>query len=224
GENVGNCPEDCGPSCGNFLCEAANGETSVTCMLDCGTVCGDGVCVGDETVNGCPADCQHGYLWADAGYDTILKFTPTGTEVASIPAAGSFGAYGLAWDPVEQVLYQSDNTGAGIYKLNPETGEVLLTLEPVEEEPAGWADLAWVDGALWQVNVAADIAYKLDPQTAEVLDMIELESPHVEGLTWDGTYLWTSDTTTELLYRLNLEGACCDEGESCDEGGLCVAQ
>ena len=65
---------------------------------------GDGVCVGDETVAGCAADCQHGYLWADSFYTTILKFTPTGTEVASIPAAGELGAYGLAWDPVEQVL------------------------------------------------------------------------------------------------------------------------
>ncbi|MEM7674535.1 MAG: serine protease [Myxococcota bacterium] len=43
--------------CGDDVCEATNGESSITCPFDCGTVCGDGTCNGDEAPTNCEADC-----------------------------------------------------------------------------------------------------------------------------------------------------------------------
>ncbi|MEL7370221.1 MAG: serine protease [Myxococcota bacterium] len=57
--------------CGDNVCEAARGETSITCAFDCGTDCGDGVCNGDEAPTNCEADCGRcGNLVCDADEST----------------------------------------------------------------------------------------------------------------------------------------------------------
>lgn len=53
GEREKNCPSDCPPVCGNFLCES--GEEGV-CTDDC-PPCGDGICTIFEQNGSCYADC-----------------------------------------------------------------------------------------------------------------------------------------------------------------------
>ncbi len=54
GENNLNCPNDCQPVCGNWLCE---GNEPSTCWSDC-PVCGDGYCMEQE-YGMCEADCGY---------------------------------------------------------------------------------------------------------------------------------------------------------------------
>lgn len=44
-------------SCGDHTCEPERGEDSQVCPDDCGSSCGDGVCNGNETANDCYVDC-----------------------------------------------------------------------------------------------------------------------------------------------------------------------
>lgn len=57
GENMYNCPDDCGyPAyCGDGVCSYAYGENDGSCPSDC--YCGDNVCNGSENINSCPRDC-----------------------------------------------------------------------------------------------------------------------------------------------------------------------
>lgn len=82
-ETSDNCPEDCGPYCGDDTCDPGEdtvscntdcfcgngtcdlGETELTCTLDC--LCGDGVCAGSETVANCGEDCYCGNGTCDDG-------------------------------------------------------------------------------------------------------------------------------------------------------------
>lgn len=79
GENVSNCPQDCGGSgdgrdspgevCGNGFC--GSGENVSNCAQDCGgdsngdqntegELCGNGFCGAGEDVSNCPGDCGGG--------------------------------------------------------------------------------------------------------------------------------------------------------------------
>jgi hypothetical protein len=49
-----------GPTdCGNGICQADKGETTINCPGDCNPdVCGNGRCGADETAQNCPSDCK----------------------------------------------------------------------------------------------------------------------------------------------------------------------
>ncbi len=56
GENVTNCPFDCGQVCGNNACEPGEGPN--VCPADCAhKACGNGICEGGEGPTVCPEDC-----------------------------------------------------------------------------------------------------------------------------------------------------------------------
>lgn len=46
------------PFAGDGVCEPSRGETHDTAPSDCGPTCGDGVCQAGETVLACPSDCS----------------------------------------------------------------------------------------------------------------------------------------------------------------------
>ena len=61
GEDVNNCPWDCG-SCGDAVCSEERDETVASCPQDCHR-CGDGICGPGESCTGasaCPVDCDVG--------------------------------------------------------------------------------------------------------------------------------------------------------------------
>ncbi len=60
GETAATAPQDCGPECGNGVCEKEElGETPWSCEADCGNACGNGVCQPEygEFGSTCPDDC-----------------------------------------------------------------------------------------------------------------------------------------------------------------------
>jgi len=57
GEDIDNCPEDCGGAfCGDGFCDLTE-EDIDSCPEDCGGACGDGFCDIDEDIDTCPDDC-----------------------------------------------------------------------------------------------------------------------------------------------------------------------
>ena len=107
----------------------------------------------------------------------------TGRVVATIPAPGGGGDSGMAW--AEGALWVGQYRDRKIYKIDPDTGEILRTIESNRFVTG----VTWVDGELWHGTWEDDESdvRRIDPQTAEVLEQIDMPSGvGVSGLESDG--------------------------------------
>jgi len=126
-------------------------------------------------------DGQHLFQLAEG---RIQKIDPkSGRVLATIPAPGGAGASGLAW--AEGTLWVGQHRERKIHQIDPETGAILRTIESNRFVTG----VTWVDGELWHGTLEDDKSdlRRVDPQTGEVLEMIELPpGVVVTGLESDG--------------------------------------
>ena len=123
------------------------------------------------------------HLFQLAG-DRIQKVDPaTGRVVATIPAPGGEGDSGLAW--AEGTLWVGRYHDRKIHQVDPDTGEVLRTIESNRFVTG----VTWVDGELWHATWEQDESdlRRVDPRSGEVLETIEMpRGAGVSGLESDG--------------------------------------
>jgi len=116
--------------------------------------------------------------------DRIRKIDPvTGRVLAEIPAPGGGGDSGLAW--AEGTLWVGQYRSRKIYQIDPETGQILRTIESNRFVTG----VTWVEGELWHGTWEGDESdlRRVDPQTGEVLERIEMPpGVNVSGLESDG--------------------------------------
>jgi glutamine cyclotransferase len=114
----------------------------------------------------------------------IQKIDPkTGCVVATIPAPGDGGDSGLTW--AEGTLWVGQYRSRKIYQINPDTGEILRTIESNRFVTG----VTWVDGELWHATWEGDESdvRRIDPRTGEVLESLQMPcGTHVSGLESDG--------------------------------------
>ena len=113
-------------------------------------------------------DGQHLFQIAE---NRIHKIDPkTGRVLATIPAPGEGGDSGLAW--AEGTLWVGQHRGRKIFQVNPDTGEVLRTIESNRFVTG----VTWVDGDLWHATSEGEESdlRRIDPQTGEVLEKLEM--------------------------------------------------
>jgi len=118
----------------------------------------------------------------------IDKIDPaSGDVVASIPAPGGGGDSGLAW--AEGSLWVGQYRDRRIYRIDPETGAVLRTIES-DRFVTG---VTWVDGDLWHGTWDGDESdiRRVDPDSGAVLERLEMPpGTGVSGLESDGADLF----------------------------------
>lgn len=126
-------------------------------------------------------DGKHLFQIADA---IIRKIDPdTGEVVAAIPAPGGGGDSGLAW--AEGSLWVGQHRGRKIHQVDPETGNVLRTIES-DRFVTG---VTWADGDLWHGtwdDEGSDLR-RIDAETGEVLERLDMPpGTGISGLEFDG--------------------------------------
>ena len=125
-------------------------------------------------------DGRHLYQIAD---DRIRKIDPkSGKVLATIPAPGN-GNSGLAW--AEGTLWVGQYRARQIVQIDPETGEVLRTIE-CNRFVTG---VTWVDGELWHGTWEDEESglQRIDPGSGAVLERLEMPAgTMVSGLEADG--------------------------------------
>lgn len=107
----------------------------------------------------------------------------TGTVLSSIPAPAAGGDSGLAW--AEGSLWVGHYRERKIYQVDPDTGQVLRTIESNRFVTG----VSWVDGELWHATWDGDGSdlRQVDPQTGEVLERrVMPEGTGISGLESDG--------------------------------------
>jgi glutamine cyclotransferase len=103
--------------------------------------------------------------------DRIQKIDlESGQVIATIPAPGHGGDSGLAW--AEGSLWVGQHRGRKIHQIDPETGDILRTIES-ERIVTG---VTWTDGQLWHGTWESDESdvRRVDPETGKVMAKIEM--------------------------------------------------
>ena len=115
--------------------------------------------------------------------DRIQKIDPaSGAVIATIPTPGESNS-GLTW--AEGSLWIGQYRDRKIHQLDPETGEVLRTIESKRFVTG----VTWLDKELWHGTWEGDSSdlTRIDPETGEVLESIDLPGgTGVSGLECDG--------------------------------------
>ena len=126
-------------------------------------------------------DGRHLYQIA-AGF--IRKIDPhTGDVLATIPAPAGGDDSGLAW--AEGSLWVGDYHGRRIHRIDPDTGEVLRSIESNRFVTG----VTWVDGELWHATWEGDASElrHVDARTGEVIESLAMPAGvFVSGLESDG--------------------------------------
>jgi streptogramin lyase len=130
-----------------------------------------------------------------------------GDVIHSIPCPGQNPA-DLAW--VDGELYSvifSPAEQRGIYRLDPQTGDVLGMVPYAGVMPQG---LTYDGYNLWQVCLTGDCVYKMDPVTGEVRAVFPApggSEGQPIGLGWDGEWLWLADShAPEKIWQIDTLG------------------
>lgn len=107
---------------------------------------------------------------------------------------------GLAWDG--SWLWSAGSLlreHAGVYRIDPTSGDISLTLACPGYHPGG---LAAAGGYLWQVDCDARKLYRLDPAEGRVSRKLPSPAFYPTGLAHDGSRFWCADASTGRLYRM----------------------
>ncbi len=92
-------------------------------------------------------------------------------------------------------LWVSDEETRKVYALDPRSGAILQTLAIDLEKPKG---LAFDGKSIWIADEGTRKIHAINPINGRVVRTIKLEIPKekgfksLEGITWDGKYLWTA--------------------------------
>jgi glutamine cyclotransferase len=111
----------------------------------------------------------------------------TGAVVATLPAPGKGHDSGLTW--AEGTLWVGQYRDRKIHQIDPETGEILRTIESNRFVTG----VTWVDGELWHGTWEGDQSEirQVDPETGKVLARLTMpEGVGVSGLESDGADLF----------------------------------
>jgi glutamine cyclotransferase len=126
-------------------------------------------------------DGQHLYQIAE---DRILKIDPeNGAVLASIPAPGEGGDSGLTW--AEGTLWVGHYRARKIYQVEPESGEILRTIETSRFVTG----VTWVGKELWHGTWEGEESelIHIEPDTGKVIEKLEMPpGTGVSGLESDG--------------------------------------
>jgi hypothetical protein len=158
-----------------------------------------------------------GYIPGDPDLDEYQYIYPddeTRTIVRKI-GEGLGLTWSLAWDG--QHLWTSTVWGT-IYELDPETGEMLATLQAPGPQPWGMT----FDGTdLWVVDFAEQRISRLDPVTGAELATFPTPDPvgGCKGVTWDGTHLYVMGWTSPTIYQMTRSGELVDTIDLAEGGG-----
>ena len=155
-----------------------------------------------------------GYIPGDQGLDEYMYVYPDDETRRIVRKIGTgLGlTWALAWDG--QYIWTSTLWGH-IYKLNPQTGEIMddfiLPGSPTWGAPSQpWGMTFDDEGYMWLVDFAERKVFKVNPTTRAIIYSFDTPYPMeggCKGLAWDGTYLNVMGWVSPVIYQMTKAGA-----------------
>ena len=116
---------------------------------------------------------------------------------------------------IEGLTYDGENFWVAnpeddlLHKVDSADGTVLLTIPAPGNDSSLWGGpdgLAWDGTNLWVMsdhNNPPYQIYKVDPTNGNILTSFDSPGPNSDGLTFDGTYLYLSDSQSNRIYIID---------------------
>lgn len=148
-------------------------------------------------------------LWvASFGTNTIIRFSPnTGAVIKTIPTTSGY-PNGLEFDGTN--LWMTDNTNKTVQLIDTLNGAVLFSAPVPAQTQLGFsycAGLTIQNNLLWindPLNGGGSSSMVTQSDTLiTVLNQYNNVSGYLTGLTFDGTNLWSSNNTNDLISKIN---------------------
>lgn len=152
----------------------------------------------DRFSTGLAFDGNH--LWCSGDrHNKIYELNLTGQVIRSLEV--SHTPRGITC--INGSLWYADSYKKHLYKLNPETGEYLDTIQA----PGGAArGLAYDGKYLWCSDKDINELYKIDLEHKKIILILPSPDSAPYGLCWDGTALWIAGYNTRDLKRMYTTG------------------
>lgn len=149
------------------------------------------------------------HLWSNNfSNGTLYKVDPRDGSIVASYRGGDLPNQpeGLEWDG--EFLWTCDWQSGVITKVRPTaTGVEVVANYPPPAAAGGTTGLGWDGSNLWLSTHGRDGAksqlFKLDPQTLEVVQHLQLPVWWVEDLAWDGRYLWSADWLFSIGFAID---------------------
>jgi streptogramin lyase len=135
----------------------------------------------------------------------LLRIALADNAITHIPIDGATGAFHRT-TVGEGAVWVSDNNSGTIYKIDPETNSVAMTIPAdflASNEQAG--EIGAGEGAVWAITGSGDhqVLRRYSPQTGAEQAAIPLPSPSARGLVVDFGSVWVLGSREEQLYRID---------------------
>jgi streptogramin lyase len=148
-----------------------------------------------------------GSLWmmGEQTPKNLLRIALADNAITQIPIDGAIGSFHRTAIG-EGAIWVSDNNSKAIYKIDPETNSVAMTIPAnflASNEQAG--EIGAGEGAVWAITGVGDqqVLRRYSPQTGVEQATIPLPSPSARGLVVDFGSVWVLGSREEQLYRIN---------------------
>jgi len=135
-------------------------------------------------------------FWLVCGNKQVFKLSAYSGEI--LCSLKTPGHAGVMYDGV--YLWVVDSPPPKVYKVNPQTGEELDTLDPTGPVPIG---LAWDGNYIWCGEHNHGIC-KIDPKKNQILAQYKCKGDRTHDLAWDGKTLWFVDTNQKMFYQMDV--------------------
>ncbi len=138
-------------------------------------------------------------IWVSTISDKLMQYDTEGKLLRQFPAPGD-EANGLAWANgnlycVSKIL--NENLSTFIYRIDPGSGVITDSFEITDY--GRYEGLAFNGIDLLVVESLSKELFRVDLESGEILERIELRQTLPEGITWDGKCLWITDLMDEKI-------------------------
>jgi hypothetical protein len=141
-------------------------------------------------------------IWNVDGYNETLYSLNrlSGAQVRALTSPLP-ATTGIAYDG--QDLWVCSELSVDVYKINLLNGAIQKRLNL---QRGSFTAIEYGLGSIWLADIQSNMILRVDPETAEIISSFPSPGVGVDGLAFDGTDFWISDSSILTIYQITTDG------------------
>lgn len=143
-------------------------------------------------------------LWLCSEEGWIYEINPDDGSVIDYFSSQGIMLTGLTWDSSSQTLLGIEANSGNIYRIDPDDSSIQLIFSA-----SSYTNLQGItqdsSGAIFFIDKSKGKIVKIDADTYEEIQTITSPSSNLRGLTWDGRYLWASESGEDRIFLVDFD-------------------
>ncbi len=141
-------------------------------------------------------------IWNVDGYNETLYSLNrlSGAQVRALTSPLP-ATTGIAYDG--QDLWVCSELSVDVYKINILNGEIQKRLNL---QRGSFTAIEYGLNSIWLADIQSNTIIRVDPETAEVISSFPNPGVRVDGMAFDGSDFWISDSSILTIYQITTDG------------------